>query len=79
MPAPNFYFQIEPLNSPPAPGGTYLVWPLSSGNGRFCHHAHPDRTVMDARAGDVLVHKRTPYRMLGVRRFEYSPAGVELP
>jgi hypothetical protein len=34
---------------------------------------------MDARAGDVLVHKRTPYRMLGVRRFEYSPAGVELP
>ena len=54
---------------PQSATGTYLVvWPEADGNGRWCHHAHPDRTVLDAQAGDVLVHKREQYRMLAVQR-----------
>jgi hypothetical protein len=49
-----------------------VVLPDQNGNGRLCHHAHPDRTMLDAEAGDVLVHKRTPYRMLAVQPFGYK-------
>lgn len=64
------YFQIEPLDRPPPGGGTYLVVDLENGgNGQYAHHAHPDRTLRDAVAGDVIVHNRDRYRLLAVQRF----------
>ena len=64
------YFRIQPLTGPQSSAGMFLVvWPEPDGNGRWCHHAHPDRTVLDAQAGDVLVHKRQRFRMLAVQRF----------
>ena len=66
----SLYFRIEPVNRPhPATNMFLVVWPEVDGNGSWCHHAHPDRTVLDAQVGDVLVHKRRRYRMLAVRRF----------
>ena len=46
-----------------------VVRPEENGNGHWCHHAHPDRTVVEALAGDVLIHKRRQYRVLVVQRF----------
>jgi len=63
------YFQIEPLTGPQSANMYLVVWPESGGNGRWCHHSHPDRTVLDAQSGDVLVHKRRQYRMQRVQRF----------
>lgn len=69
----SLYFHIEPLNRPPSPAGTFLVvWPEADGNGKWCHHSHPDRTVLDAVAGDILVHKRTPYRVVAVQPYGYK-------
>jgi len=63
------YFHIEPLTGPQSPGGMFVVsGPEADGCGRWCHHSHPDRTVLDAQAGDVLVHKRRQYRMQAVQR-----------
>lgn len=63
------YFHVEPLDSPPGAAGTYLVvWPEEGGDGRYCHNAHPDRTVATAMAGDVLVHRSGRYRVIGVQR-----------
>ena len=45
-----------------------VVWPEGNGDGRWCHNSHPDRTVVESQAGDVLVHKRQQYRMLAVQR-----------
>ena len=59
------YFRIGPLNGPQSTAGMYLVvWPEADGNGKWCHNAHPDRMVLDAQAGDVLIHKRQQYRTL---------------
>ena len=66
------YFRIEPLNRPASPRGTFIVvWPLENGDGEYLHNAHPDRSVMDSQAGDVLVHRerRQQYRMVAVQRF----------
>ena len=64
------YFRIEPVTGPQLSAGMFLVvWPEENGNGRWCHNAHPDRTVVDAEAGDVLIHRRRQYRMLAVQRF----------
>lgn len=63
------YFRIQPLTGPQTSAGMYLVvWPESDGNGRWCHNARPERAVVDAQAGDVLVHKRRRFRMLAVQR-----------
>jgi len=65
-----FYFQIEPLDRPSSGADTFpVVRPDQDGNGRWCHHSHPDSTVLDAEAGDVLVHKRTAYRVVAVQRY----------
>ena len=67
------YFRIERLKGETSPAGMYLVVnPDQNGNGRWCHHSHPDRTVLDAVVGDVIVHKRTPYRVLAVQPFGYK-------
>ncbi|REJ93205.1 MAG: hypothetical protein DWQ34_11165 [Planctomycetota bacterium] len=67
------YFDVEPVKSPRSESGTFLVvWPLDSGDGKWTHNAHPDRTVMDAHAGDVLVNKRTPYRVRAVKVYRSS-------
>ena len=43
------YFRIEPLNGPRSSAGMFLVvWSEENGNGRWCHDAQPDRTVLDA-------------------------------
>ena len=49
-----------------------VVWPLEDRNGKWTHNAHPDRTVMDAKAGDVLVQNRTPYRVRAVKVYRSS-------
>ena len=67
---PPLYFHIEPLNRPPAPGGTFVVvWPEENGDGKHTHNAHPNRSVIDSAAGDVLVVHRESFRMLAVQRF----------
>jgi hypothetical protein len=56
--------RVAPLNEPPAASGMYLVvGPEPDRNGKWRHNAHPDRTALNAQAGDVLVHKRRQYRM----------------
>lgn len=68
-PYPPLYFQIDRLRGPTSPAGLFLnVWPLDSGNGKWAQHAHPDRGVIDAVAGDILVPKRVQYRVVGCDR-----------
>ena len=60
---PPVYFENEPVNRLPSSAGMFLVvWPEEAGNGLWFHHAHPDRTVLDAHAGDVLVQRAARYR-----------------
>ena len=65
-----FYFRIEPLDGPPPAAGMFIVvWPEENGDGRYLQHAHPDRMVPNAMAGDMVVHqKRDRYRVLAVQR-----------
>ena len=66
------YFHVQPLSAPDDRDVFLVVWPERDGNGRWCHHAHPDHTVMDAEFGDVLVHKRTAYRVRAVKVYRSS-------
>jgi len=66
----NLDLKLEPLDHPSPGGGTYLVVDLENGgNGHYAHHAHPDRMLRDAVAGDVIVHNRDRYRLMAVQRF----------
>ena len=66
-------FHVERVDAPTDDTVFLIVWPEESGNGRYCHHSHPDKTVMDAKAGDVLVHKkRVRYRIKAVKVFRSS-------
>jgi hypothetical protein len=48
----SLHLRVELLNAPASPAGMYLVVnPEHDSNGRWCHHSHPDRTVLDAVAG----------------------------
>ena len=42
-------------------------------------HAHPDRTLLDLQAGDVIVIRRTPYRLIQARVFGWRVVDGELP
>ena len=60
-------FQVDPAGKRPT-GDVYLiVWPLENGEGQYTHNAHPRRTVMQARAGDILVKGRERWRVRAVR------------
>ena len=66
-------FKIEPSGGPAPAAGMFIVcWPEANGDGRYLHNAHPDRRVIDSKAGDALVHRerRERYRMLAVQRFK---------
>ncbi len=48
----------------------YLIaWLDENGDGRWCRHAHPDKSLLDVEPGDVIVHKRTQYTVLRVRPY----------
>ncbi len=63
-------FEVEPS----APGGTYLiVWPDQTGNGQYTQPAHPDKTMLDVQAGDIVVHQRkTQFRVKRLRPYRTS-------
>ena len=68
-------FRVEPLRGPPSPpGGMFqIVWPEPNGEGRRVHNAHPDCTVMQTRAGDVLVSGRDRWRVRSVQIYRAFP------
>ena len=45
-----------------------VAWINESGNSRYLVSAHPDRTLLDVQAGDVLIYKQTHH--LTVRRLK---------
>jgi hypothetical protein len=62
------YFQIEPLDRPPAGAETfYVYWPDRETTSKL-HNSHPDKRVVDSEAGDVLVRQQR-YRVVGVQPF----------
>jgi hypothetical protein len=62
------YFQIEPLDRPPAAAGTFVVyWPDREGS--RLHNAHPDKPVLESEAGDVRVLHRQCDRRVAVQPF----------
>lgn len=67
-------FWIEPLQRPAPDGGTFLiVWPEPNGEGRGTHNAHPDRTVMQTRAGEILVNRGERFRVRAVKIYRSAP------
>jgi hypothetical protein len=67
-------FQIEPMNAPAPAGGMFLIdWPRKYGESQWAHNAHPDRTVMQTRAGDVLVKGRERWRVRAVKIYRSFP------
>jgi hypothetical protein len=66
------YVQVEPLRGPIPAGGTFFVlWLDENGKAGRAHHAHPARTLMDLRAGDIIVVGRTPHRFVQARVFAW--------
>jgi hypothetical protein len=72
------YVQVEPLSGPIPAGGTFLVlWLDENGNARRAHHAHPDRTLMDLSADEIIVVTRTPHRFVQARVFAWRVVAGE--
>ena len=46
-----------------------IIWPDANGNGTDTSPAHPDRTLMDVGAGDVIIHHRTAYDVRRVKPY----------
>ena len=49
-----------------------IAWLDATGNGRWCHHAHPTKTLLDVEPGHVIVHKRTPHQVRRVKPYRTS-------
>lgn len=60
------------LESPPPPSRQLVAWLNEDGDGLATRHAHPDKTLLDARAGDVIVHQRKQYVVSAVKPYRTS-------
>lgn len=67
-------FDVEHFGGQPSRGTIRLIaWFDDRGESRFCRHAHPEKTLLDAEAGHVIVHRRrTHYRVRRVKPYRTS-------
>ena len=63
-------FEVEGRTTSSA---TFLIaWLDDDGNSLTCHHAQPNKTLLDAEVGHVIVHKRRQYRVVRVKPYRTS-------
>ena len=62
-----FELQCEPPTT-----RSLIVQIGADGNGRWTVPAHPDHTIVDVKAGHVLVHRRQPHKVISVRPYRTS-------
>ena len=62
------------LDEPDADSTRYLIaWLDEQGNGEFCCHAHPSKTLLDVEPGHTVVHKkRTQFLVRRVKPYRTS-------
>ncbi len=49
-----------------------IAWIQSDGNGRYLVPAHPSRTLLEMKAGDVVIFKRKPHDVRRVKPWRTS-------
>ena len=76
-------YQVEPVERG-KPGASWFMyhWPHGQGDSRIFWNAHPDRSTMTARKGDLMFHRERDghlgqYRLLQVRVFRSSLCRAE--
>ena len=57
--------------APPSKTGSMslIAWLDAHGNGRYCHHAHPNKTLLDVEPGHTVIHQRKQFRVLRVKPY----------
>lgn len=49
-----------------------IAWIQEDGNGKYLVPAHPDHSLMDVQAGDVVVFKRKPMKVVRLKPWRTS-------